>query len=273
MAELKYPAELISNLQKLQTLKENLRVQLGAPAGTSFEALVSMASGGAQLPELTNPALPSQVVSGYEFIDETGAKQTGTYAIEDLTPVLQEQADLIAELEAVIAEKGSIQLPELTNPAGAAQVLTGYEFIDPETGEAATGTALSTVISATAASVESGKTYYDHTGTLNTGTATIYKYQTATSAITDTSSSSNTRTFTATGNTIDVAIIWLTTSTGSLVKNVGVVVGSTILLATIGSSTSSKISSVSGRNITAVGAPADVNSYGSLTMNVIIVSH
>ena len=33
-----------------------------------------------------------------------------------------------------------VKLPALTNPADAAQVLKGYEFINPETGEAAEGT-------------------------------------------------------------------------------------------------------------------------------------
>lgn len=35
---------------------------------------------------------------------------------------------------------GGVKLPVLTNPAAAAQVLKGYEFIDPATGEAAAGT-------------------------------------------------------------------------------------------------------------------------------------
>lgn len=34
--------------------------------------------GGAELPELTNPAAEAQVLNGYEFIDGLGEKKTGT---------------------------------------------------------------------------------------------------------------------------------------------------------------------------------------------------
>lgn len=42
-------------------------------------------------------------------------------------------------------------IPELTNPAGAGQVLNGYEFVDPETGEAAVGTLGADITKAAAA--------------------------------------------------------------------------------------------------------------------------
>ncbi|MBQ4050733.1 MAG: hypothetical protein IJD13_03830 [Oscillospiraceae bacterium] len=103
---------------------------------------------------------------------------------------------------------GGVKLPVLTNPADAAQVLKGYEFINPETGEAATGAALSTVISATAANVENGKTYYDHTGALKTGTATMYKL---TSGSLSLQSSSNTTAVSFTG-TLVAALVYCTVS-------------------------------------------------------------
>lgn len=70
---------------------------------------------------------------------------------------------------------GGKKLPALTNPATAAQIFKGYQGINAA-GEAITGTALGTAISAAAASVVKGKTFYNEKGELKTGTMTPYYF-------------------------------------------------------------------------------------------------
>ena len=66
--------------------------------------------GGGDLPALTNPATAAQILLGYEAINQSGRKVTGTYA-----------------------------LPDLGNPAAAALILATYEAID-QSGAKLTGT-------------------------------------------------------------------------------------------------------------------------------------
>lgn len=59
---------------------------------------------GVDLPTLTSPASTSEVFKDKEYIDENGAKKTGTFNLE---PELTEQSDLLEQLEVVLATKGA----------------------------------------------------------------------------------------------------------------------------------------------------------------------
>lgn len=79
----------------LQTVYDNLQAALTdcnaaltEKGGAGAEALNGVAaaitalpSGSSELPTLTNPAADSDVVSGKEYIDQNGAKRTGTMAV------------------------------------------------------------------------------------------------------------------------------------------------------------------------------------------------
>ena len=71
----------------LQTVLADCNTALTGKGGGEAEALAGVAAaitalpsggGGAELPALTNPAADSDVVSGKEYIDQNGAKRTGT---------------------------------------------------------------------------------------------------------------------------------------------------------------------------------------------------
>ena len=68
---------------------------------------------GVELPELSNPATADKILSGYEAVDGTGNKLTGTSTAK--------------------------VLPSLSNPAGAGQILSGYQAIN-SIGNKVTGT-------------------------------------------------------------------------------------------------------------------------------------
>lgn len=74
-------------------------------------------------------------------------------------------------VEKVGAIEAGTKLPTLSNPATAAEILSGYEAIN-DAGEVVTGTALETASTATAADIMSGKTAYNSAGELLTGAMT-----------------------------------------------------------------------------------------------------
>lgn len=88
----------------------------------TINALPEAGSGGVELPELTTPAVASEVFSGKEYIDETGVKQTGTFTIDE---ELNTQTDLIAQLKTAANE-----LPD----AGSGGGDTGGEILETYTG-------------------------------------------------------------------------------------------------------------------------------------------
>lgn len=95
-------------------------------------------AGGVDLPELTSPATEDEVFSGKELIDQEGNVVTGTFTIDS---ELNTQDNLIAQLSTILDTKAAatgVELPTLTNPASASEILTGYEAID-ENGEIITG--------------------------------------------------------------------------------------------------------------------------------------
>lgn len=74
----------------LQTVLTDCNTALTGKGGAEAEALAGVAAaitalpsggGGAELPTLDNPAADSDVVSGKEYIDQNGAKRTGTMAV------------------------------------------------------------------------------------------------------------------------------------------------------------------------------------------------
>lgn len=88
------------------------------------------ASGGVELPELSNSASTAEVFNGYEYIDENGEKKIGAFTIES---ELNEQDNLIAQLQSMVdslPKAGGVELPMLDNPATSDEILEGYEAID-----------------------------------------------------------------------------------------------------------------------------------------------
>lgn len=75
-------------------------------------------TGGVELPELGNPASAANIQSGYEAVDGSGNKITGTHTEASLTDLL----------------------PALSNPAGAANIQSGYNAVN-NAGAVVTGTA------------------------------------------------------------------------------------------------------------------------------------
>ena len=59
---------------------------------------------GMELPELSNPAKVTEVFSGAEYIDETGAKKTGTFTIDS---ELNTQHSLISQIQAALEGKAA----------------------------------------------------------------------------------------------------------------------------------------------------------------------
>ena len=56
----------------------------------------------------------------------------------DMTAIASEQTDLIGQIMIALDEKAAVSLPELENPAGSEQILSGYQGID-STGAVVTG--------------------------------------------------------------------------------------------------------------------------------------
>lgn len=103
-------------------------------------------AGGVDLPELTNPASPSEVFKNKEVIDSAGNKVTGTFTIDT---ELSTQDNLISQIQSALEGKagGGVTLPTLTNPATGADILSGKEAIDGS-GNKITGS-IATVTQAT----------------------------------------------------------------------------------------------------------------------------
>lgn len=59
---------------------------------------------GVKLPELTNPASEAEIFNGYETIDETGSKITGTFSIDS---ELTTQDDLITQIQSALEGKAA----------------------------------------------------------------------------------------------------------------------------------------------------------------------
>lgn len=68
------------------------------------DIVVTAEGGGTELPELGNPASEAEVFDGYEYIDGTGVKKSGTFTAEE---EIAEQDSLIAEILAELEGKAA----------------------------------------------------------------------------------------------------------------------------------------------------------------------
>ena len=109
-----------------------LRTRLGTSdkiKSGDLKPLIESIPSGVELPELTNPASDEEVFKDKEYIDDTGAKRTGTFTIDE---ELAENEDLINQIQEVLATKSSVSLPTLTNPGNSYKLVEGYQLIDQE---------------------------------------------------------------------------------------------------------------------------------------------
>lgn len=124
----------------------------GSMTGSAMAGRIRAIELGVKLPSLSNPAIPGEVVSGKEYIDGDGVKQTGSHVCPSL-------GDL---------------LPALSNPATAAKIFSGYQAINGA-GQVMTGSAGSNITNAaTAAKIALGFQALDKAGNLLTGTMVPY---------------------------------------------------------------------------------------------------
>lgn len=89
---------------------------------------------------LNNKGISSKT---YESLDSLISK-VDNIVIENLDDELASQDDLISQIQSAVVNKAGVSLPELSNPATAAQILSGYEAINGD-GEVVTGKAAGTI--------------------------------------------------------------------------------------------------------------------------------
>lgn len=135
-------------------------------------ALPEAGSGGTDTSDAT--ATADKIFEGETAYGANG-KVTGTFTIEN---ELSAQEDLISQISTLVAQKaspsGGVELPDLTNPAAAADILSGKEAID-ENGNVMTGTIAtktSSNLTASGATVTVPAGYYASNATKSVATAT-----------------------------------------------------------------------------------------------------
>ena len=168
---------------------------------------------------------------------------------------------------------GGKKLPALTNPATAAQIFKGYQGINAA-GEAITGTALGTAISAAISQVTNGKTFYNEKGELKTGTMIPYYFQTYTQ--TCTKKSNVTVAYTGTGGTLDLVIAYMyDRSRDSNIGDTAMVINGAVLESSIGFSPTENTFSISGNTVNIFIGKQEVIDWdeGDLYLKTFIVSH
>lgn len=128
--------KVISDRQDIVAIANAVRGKTGITTQMTLGEIatgINNMSVGVDLPELSNPAVASDILSGKEAIDGVGSKITGTFTIEE---ELTEQNDLISQIATLVATKanpqGGVTLPTLTNPATASDILSGKEAIDKD---------------------------------------------------------------------------------------------------------------------------------------------
>lgn len=96
-------------------------------SGKTIFGVAGAAETGVSLPTLSDPAIESEVFLGSEYIDQTGAKKTGTFTIE---PELAEQDELLTTLEVALsksASKSETWTLTLTNGSTVEKVVQLYD--------------------------------------------------------------------------------------------------------------------------------------------------
>ena len=92
-----------------------------------LDAVNALPEAGVDLPELSNEASASDLLSGKQLINSNGSKVTGTFSIDS---ELNTQDSLISQIQTALQNKSSVTLPTLSNPATAENLEEGYELID-----------------------------------------------------------------------------------------------------------------------------------------------
>lgn len=82
------------------------------------DAILSIPSGGGELPELTTPAEVGHVVAGKEYIDASGAKKAGTLVVCDTVAVVEtvERSGVGVNVEIESTADGSTKILTLPEP-------------------------------------------------------------------------------------------------------------------------------------------------------------
>jgi hypothetical protein len=92
------------------------------------------ASNGSSLPTLSNPATETETFEGYEFIDATGTKKTGTFTVETEATELE---SILDELLTAVDSKASGAVETCTVTINSNMFNFGYTNGDQEYLEAA----------------------------------------------------------------------------------------------------------------------------------------
>lgn len=136
--------KIIADRQDIVAIADAVRSKTGTTSEMTLEGIASRinrmsASGGVELPELTNPAIEDEVFLNQEYIDENGEKKTGTFTIDS---ELTQQDSLIAQIQSAINElpdagSGELNLQNKTvTPTASSQSVkadSGYDGLDTVT--------------------------------------------------------------------------------------------------------------------------------------------
>jgi hypothetical protein len=124
---------IIAERSDIVSIANAVRNKIGTTEEMTLGEIITNINGigvGVELPELTNPADEAKIFSGYEVIDETGSKITGTFTIDS---ELDAQDNLLEQIQNALETKaagGGVELPDLDNPATAENLEAGYQMID-----------------------------------------------------------------------------------------------------------------------------------------------
>jgi hypothetical protein len=130
---------------------------------------------GEDLPELTNEGSATDLLSGKQLIDGEGNIVEGSFTIDN---EINTQTDLVAQIQTALQGKAAggtgIDLPDLSNPATGADILSGKEAINQNgkkiSGTIATKTSDNLTVSGATVTVPVG--YYASQATKSVATAT-----------------------------------------------------------------------------------------------------
>lgn len=168
-----------------------------------------------------------------------------------------------------------ITLPALSNPAGAAQILNGYDSINAA-GERVVGSALAQAITSTAEDVPKGLTYYDQTGALQTGAGMRYYRQTYNHRATSTKNNTYFD-YTPRGSHIDLAIVWAVdaSTNDNYGSGYAIIMDNEVVYDEFGAYVASNVS-INGTTITPVLNSRDLTSFNDsepILIKLLVFSH
>lgn len=129
-------SKIITDKSNIIAIANAVRNKTGNNKGMSLNGIIDeITFGRFNLPELKNEGTAEDLVLGKELINDEGEVVTGTnpYAKVETDAVVDEQTDIINQIASVLEGKASgdgVELPELTNPGTAADLVIGKELID-----------------------------------------------------------------------------------------------------------------------------------------------